>query len=886
MALDTAWTGHGHVPDTGPAPVRDSQSEQVASPVVGGSEQRLSRVRSAAPLGDELGHTGAVDTQRPDPAPTAHPDDLAVDPTRSDLPADPSGTPGDPAGAPGDPSGDPSGHPAGPVAGHVGTSEQRGASQSPAPDDQRVRLGVLTSGGDAQGMNAAVRAVVRAAIHEGARPYAILEGYQGAVDGGAGIVEMTWDSVGNIQQRGGTMIGTARCAAFRERDGRRQAAKHLLEHGIDRLVVIGGDGSLTGTDLFRREWPDLLAELVERGELDAQTAAAHPALMVAGIVGSIDNDLVGTDMTIGTDSALHRIIEALDAISSTAASHQRTFIVEVMGRHCGYLPLSAAIAGGADAVFVPEDPPKEGWGQRMCERLAAARAAGRRDSIVLVAEGAADRDGQRIDAQRLHEVILDGLGEDARVTILGHVQRGGTPSAYDRWMSTLLGIAAVQDVLAADASTPAHIIGVRRNRIARLPLVESIQDTRAVAGYIEQGEYAKAVAARGPSFGKALELFADLTRPVTAAAPGGKRVAIVHCGGLAPGMNAAASAAVRLGLKAGLTPLGVTGGFPGLLAGTIDELGWADVEGWIGEGGAELGTRRRLPSEDELYGVARSIEAHDIDALMIIGGFNAYRAGYRLASERTRYPAFNIPIVVVPASIDNNLPGSELSIGTDTALNNAVWALDRVKQSASASRRCFVAEVMGRRCGFLAFMSGLASGAERVYLHEEGVTLASLVDDIAEMNAAFAAGRRLYLVVRNEQASEHYTTNVLARLFEEEGGDAFDVREAHIGHMQQGGSPSPFDRLLATRLVSFAVDQLVEQFAKGRREARFLGLVEGRMTTGNLAHLPEVADLVSRRPVDQWWLELRPAIDIMADSQPVDGADRAAEQLPVEDARA
>nr|WP_051988838.1 6-phosphofructokinase [Kineosphaera limosa] len=751
------------------------------------------------------------------------------------------------------------------------TSEQ--APQGPAGSSERggPRIGVLTSGGDAQGMNAAVRAVVRGAIHLGARPFAIYEGYQGAVDGGPGIREMTWDDVGNIMHRGGTIIGTARCAAFREREGRRTAAKNLLERGIDRLVVIGGDGSLTGTDLFRREWPDLLRELHERGEISAETMAAHPTLMVAGIVGSIDNDLVGTDMTIGTDSALHRIIEALDAISSTAASHQRTFIVEVMGRHCGYLPLSAAIAGGADAVFVPEDPPRDGWEERLCDKLAAARAAGRRDSIVLVAEGALDRQGERIDVDRLHDVIERGLGEDARITILGHVQRGGTPSAYDRWMSTLLGIAAVQDVLAATADSPAHIIGVRRNRLARLPLVQSIENTRAVAGYIKEGEYDKAIEARGESFGKAIGLFGALTRAVGSPASGSKRVAILHCGGLAPGMNAASSAAVRLGLQAGLTPLGVSGGFPGLLKGAVGELDWADVEGWMGEGGAELGTRRRLPTQEELYGVARSIEAHNIDALLIVGGFNAYRSGHLLATERTRYPAFNIPILCVPASIDNNLPGSELSIGADTALNNAVWALDRVKQSASASRRCFVAEVMGRRCGFLAFMSGLASGAERVYLNEEGVTLASLVDEIEEMKAVFDAGRRLYLVVRNEEASEHYTTNVLARLFEEEGGDSFDVREAHIGHLQQGGSPSPFDRLLATRLVSFAVDQLVEQFERGRRDAAFVGLVEGRMSVGNLAHLPEVADLTKRRPVDQWWMQFRPAIEMMA--RPGDGHD-------------
>ncbi|EHM95532.1 hypothetical protein HMPREF0975_00396 [Actinomyces sp. oral taxon 849 str. F0330] len=241
-------------------------------------------------------------------------------------------------------------------------------------DGEPLRIGVLTSGGDAQGMNAAVRAVVRTAIRLGAKPYAVMEGWAGAVAGGDGIRPLEWDSVGSVLQRGGTIIGTARSAEFRERAGQLAAARNLLEHGIDRLVVIGGDGSLTGTNEFRKNWPSLLEELVEAGDISAETAAAHPVLMVTGLVGSIDNDLVGADMTIGTDSALHRILEAIDDISSTAASHQRTFVVEVMGRHCGYLALMAAVAGGCDYVLVPELPPAR-TGRRTC--APSSRRAGR-----------------------------------------------------------------------------------------------------------------------------------------------------------------------------------------------------------------------------------------------------------------------------------------------------------------------------------------------------------------------------------------------------------------------------------------------------------------------------------------------------------------------------
>ncbi|MBS1225078.1 MAG: 6-phosphofructokinase, partial [Proteobacteria bacterium] len=577
-------------------------------------------------------------------------------------------------------------------------------------------IGVLTSGGDAQGMNAAVRAVVRTAIHQGATVHAIYEGYQGMVDGGDRIRQLSWDDVGSILQRGGTVIGTARCPRFREREGRLRAARNLLEHGIDRLVIIGGDGSLTGADTFRREWPDLMAELFCNGEIDEQTAQRHPALMIAGLVGSIDNDMVGTDMTIGADSALHRIVEAIDAITSTAASHQRSFVVEVMGRHCGYLALMSAVAGGTDYVLIPENPPPEGWEERMCELLCHGRAAGRRDSIVVIAEGAHDRAGHPISADYVRQVLEERLGEDTRVTILGHVQRGGTPSAFDRWMSTLLGYAAAEEVLAATPDSEPQLIGIRYNRIQRAPLMQCVEQTRAVAKTITDQDYAGAMALRGGSFNEMFAIFKRMAEALPSVAPPARphRLAIIHAGGLAPGMNPAVRAAVRLGLDRGLTMLGIHGSFQGLIDGRIAELTWGDVEGWAALGGAELGTSRQIPTVEQLYAVGRALENHRVDGLLIVGGWMAYKAAHSLFSERDRYPAFKIPMICLPASIDNNLPGSELAIGADTALNVIVEAIDRIKQSAMAARRCFVVETMGRYCGYLALMSGLAGGAERV----------------------------------------------------------------------------------------------------------------------------------------------------------------------------
>jgi 6-phosphofructokinase 1 len=721
-------------------------------------------------------------------------------------------------------------------------------------------------------MNAAVRAVVRSALNRGLRVFAIYEGYQGMVDGGARIHEMTWASVGGIIHRGGTAIGTARSAAFRTREGRLQAARNLLRHGIGGLVVIGGDGSLTGANLFRQEWPGLVDELVSSGAIERELAEQHPHLALVGLVGSIDNDMPGTDMTIGADTALHRITEAVDAISSTAASHQRTFVVEVMGRHCGYLALMGARAAGADWALIPENPPAgDDWAERMCERLQAGRQAGRRDSIVIIAEGARDRQGNPLSSDHVRQVLEERLGEDARVTILGHMQRGGSPSAFDRTMSTLLGHAAVEQILSAAPESEPMLIGMRNNRITRTPLIECVETLRAIAAAVDAGDYEQAMALRGSSFREAWRTLRTLVRTLPhdhAAERTPLRLAVLTAGAPAPGMNTAVRAAVRLGLDAGHTMLGVRNGFQGLVDGQIDELNWMSVSGWAVTGGAELGTNRKVPSGRELYAIARQIEEHRVQGLLVVGGWTGYQAAYRLVHERDTFTAFNIPIICLPATIDNNLPGAELSIGADTALNNIVEVVDKIKQSAASDRRCFVVEVMGRDCGYLALMSGLATGAERVYLPEEGVTLRDLEGDLANLIAGFQGSKRLGLMIRNERASTVYTTSFMAALFEEEGGSLFDVRQAILGHLQQGGDPSPFDRIQATRLAARCVEFLIEQAGKQSPQAAFIGLQAGQVQISSLEDLPRMVDEASQRPRDQWWMDVRPIARELAQPGP------------------
>ncbi|KAF3857851.1 hypothetical protein F7725_011052, partial [Dissostichus mawsoni] len=441
-------------------------------------------------------------------------------------------------------------------------------------------IAVLTSGGDAQGMNAAVRAVVRMGIYVGAKVYFIHEGYQGMVDGGE-----------NIKERRGR--ASPACCKWRLRTWCRR--------GITNLCVIGGRQP-HGGHLFREEWSGLLEELQTQGLIDNEAALANSVLHIVGMVGSIDNDFCGTDMTIGTDSALHRIIEVIDAIMTTAQSHQRTFVLEVMGRHCGYLALVSALACGAD------------W------------------------------------------LVVRCLGFDTRVTILGHTQE--------------------------------------------------------VQKAMDEKKFEEAVRLRGRSFENNLSTYRLLSyrTPDSELPISSFNVAVLNVGAPAAGMNAAVRSAVRVGITEGHKMFAINDGFEGFYKGQI--------------------------------------KIHNINALLVIGGFEAYVGLLELSEARSKYSDLCIPMVMVPATVSNNIPGSDLSIGSDTALNaitdarlhheefcipmcmlpatisnnvpgtdlsigadtalNAiVETCDRIKQSASGTkRRVFIIETMGGYCGYLATVGG------------------------------------------------------------------------------------------------------------------------------------------------------------------------------------
>ncbi len=300
------------------------------------------------------------------------------------------------------------------------------------------RLGVLTSGGDGPGMNPAIRAVVRTALEHGVTPVGIHRGYQGLLDND--MVEMTARSVGGIIQRGGTILATARCPEFMTPRGRMEAMHNLNGNGVEALVVIGGDGSMRGA-----------LELHKMG------------LAVIGAPGSIDNDIYGTEMSIGVDTALNTLLRSIDMIKDTASSHRRAFLVEVMGRNCGYLALMGAIAGGAEMVLIPECPFEL---EEVLTGLQQAYVKGKAHCIIVVAEGAS-HNAEAVKAYL--DQHQEETGFDTRVTILGHVQRGGSPSAFDRILATRLGVAAVEKLLAGERGV---MVGLSHGEATSVPLEE------------------------------------------------------------------------------------------------------------------------------------------------------------------------------------------------------------------------------------------------------------------------------------------------------------------------------------------------------------------------------------------------------------------------------
>ena len=435
----------------------------------------------------------------------------------------------------------------------------------------------------------------------------------------------------------------------------------------------------------------------------------------------------------------------------------------------------AGIVTEADYVFIPESPPPINWKEKLCNKLLAGRDMGQRLNIIIVAEGAIDRNGDAITCQQIKDVVVSTLQQDTRITVLGHVQRGGAPSAFDRILGCRMGAEAVLSLMEA-TKTPmeeeldAYVVSIKGNCAVKIPLMQNVELTQNVAHAMHEKRWEDAVALRGRSFQRNLDTYRMLARHRDHRDPKSAtptfNMGVMHIGAPCCGMNASVRAFVRSCLQDGNRPFGIQSGIEGLATGKIDEMKWSDVNGWVVKGGALLGTKRTLP-EGKYDAIAANIKEFNLQSLLVVGGFEAFNAILQLAEMRDKYPEFNIPMAVIPATISNNVPGTEFSLGADTALNEITEICDRIRQSAQGTKkRVFIIETMGGYCGYLATMAGLAGGCDNAYIHEEKFKMPDLLRDMDRMKLKMTEGKiERGLILRNEKANDNYTTDFLYRYF-------------------------------------------------------------------------------------------------------------------------
>ncbi|TRY56075.1 hypothetical protein DNTS_017922 [Danionella cerebrum] len=516
-------------------------------------------------------------------------------------------------------------------------------------------------------------------------------------------------------------------------------------------------------------------------------------------------------------------------------------------------------------------------------------------------------------------LVVSRLGFDTRVTILGHVQRGGTPSAFDRILASRMGVEAVLALLEASPGTPACVVSLCGNQAVRVPLMECVQMTQEVQKAMDEKRFEEAVKLRGRSFENNLNTYKLLShRKIDAELPNSTfNVAVLNVGAPAAGMNAAVRSAIRVGITEGHTMFAVSDGFEGFYKGQIKEFKWGDVGGWTGQGGSLLGTKRTLPAK-HIDKIAEQMRIHNINALLVIGGFEAYLGLLELQAARAKHAELCVPMVMVPATVSNNIPGSDLSIGADTALNAItdnfphpliiIVIVSHAHISTWSSICCSVSDIssisnsIADACALMQAFESLLQLVDARSRYEEFcvpmcMVPATISNNVCGTDLSIGADTSLNaivesnvehltdkmktsiqrgLVLRNENSSENYTTDFIYQLYSEEGKGVFDCRKNVLGHMQQGGAPSPFDRNFGTKIAAKAMQWISKKlqefykadegrvFANSEDSACLVGMRRRALLFQPVVQLKDETDFIHRIPKEQWWLRLRPLMKILA----------------------
>lgn len=680
------------------------------------------------------------------------------------------------------------------------------------PKEKVRNIAVVTSGGDAPGMNPAIRAAVRTGIKWDANVYGIYYGYEGMIQDNIKLLE--WNNTNSIIDEGGTILFSARSKGFREKESRKEAVFNLAKRKIEGMLVLGGDGSIQGGTILRNEFHEHVEALIKEGRLPEDTPKT---LNLVAIPASIDNDIPYTDISLGADTALHRVVESVDSVITTMISHDRIFVMEVMGRDCGWIALMSAFATGADFVFIPEAP-NNNWKEDMISSIQEVRSKGKKGIFVIVSEGAIDENKNKITSQEIVNHLITKTSVEVKLLKLGHLQRGGAPSAFDRISGTLLAIKATEYLLSGPEKDPV-LVSCQSGSFQFTPLDDFFNSKARIVKYQENGEFPKIMGERDVYFKRALALYEQL-RHKKLSTNVKKKIGILHCGGRAGGMNTTLNAVVRYAKSLGNDVIVFQDGFDGLLNEQFTIPKEYEYVSHIASGGSAIGTG--VPRFDDADKVMEILLKLKITSLILIGGSSGLLM-IEILSKIIKERNIRIDLVLIPSTTANNVPGTELSLGCDTALNCIAKACEVLRLSSmSMKRNVFILEVHGGNCGFLSLMGGIAAGAFDAFIPERKYLIGHLSDTAKRIRYKYKDGARTpLLLIRNEKTFTSLSTDAFSTLLKCDSDFLFDTKYCVLGYLQQGANPSPMDRINSTVLGIKALDLIFKTDTEKIAEKEF-----------------------------------------------------------------
>jgi 6-phosphofructokinase 1 len=707
------------------------------------------------------------------------------------------------------------------------------------------KIAVMTSGGDAPGMNAALRGVVRAALNRGWEVFGIRNAYRGLTEGGGSILPLDWLDVSWNFREGGTFLGSARFPeiagdSLKAKELKKKALLNLKALTITGLVVIGGDGSMTGGH-------ELFAFL--QNSRWASPELRDMELSMVAIPGSIDNDIPFTDMSIGVDTTLNTIIECIDKLRDTATSHGRVSIVEVMGRLRGYLAVMSGLATGADRIFIREEQISQNELDSMLQVLKESFANGQKAGIVIRSEGAG------FSTSFLKETIANLLEpkREVRETVLGHLQRGGNPTAFERVMAARMGVRAVQ--LLEEGLTEPHMIGLTHSRLESAPL-SKVLEKLATPEFKNQ---------LSPNTRNAFHLCRKLEDPPqkkTSAAP---RIAVLTDGCSVSGMNIAVRAIARLAINQGLQAVGIKGGFAGLLRGTENVLqmdwGMLELKGIVRRAGTLLGVSSNgFPDAAEHADMLRQqVDKLDLRGLIVIGDNAAYEYADRFAG------LLQLPVVGIPAALCCNLLGTDLVVGIDTAMNDFLNGIDRAVDAANVQKKIYIIHITGDYCDCLVKLAALAGGAEVVIIDQGtgrkdfSMLVTEKIQCLKRIMAAGKISSTVIFFAKQPDQADDSLKEIKQSIIN--CGIPLETTVIALETTLGGIVPTAFDRILAQRFAEKALATLQNKMGKNEHAFHMVG-IKGRQIV--VTSYQDIKQNGMRTCPEQLMTELDQCIDYMS----------------------